>query len=96
MHLIHDDILAGHPGKERTLIAARKKFFWPTMKIDINDHVSKCVQCAQHKGTVPKPAPILQYPPPAVPWEVVAIDLLQLPASNQGPRYLLVCVDLFF
>lgn len=44
---------------------------------------------------VPKPAPILQYPPPAGPWDVVAIDLLQLPASNQGSRYLLVCVDHF-
>ncbi len=65
------------------------------MKIDITDHVSKCVQCAQHKGMVPKPAPILQYPPPAGPWDVVAIDLLQLPASNQGSRYLLVCVDNF-
>ncbi len=65
------------------------------MKVDINDHVAKCVQCAQHKGTVPKPAPILQYPPPAGPWDVVAIDLLQLPASNQGSRYLLVCVDHF-
>ncbi len=95
LHLIHDDILAGHPGRERTLIAARKKFSWPTMKIDITDHVSKCVQCAQHKGTVPKPAPILQYPPPAGPWDVVAIDLLQLPASNHGSRYLLVCVDHF-
>ncbi len=95
LHLIHDDTLAGHPGRERTLIAARKKFFWSTMKVDINDHVSKCVQCAQHKGTVPKPAPILQYPPPAGPWDVVAIDLLQLPASNQDSRYLLVCVDHF-
>ncbi len=65
------------------------------MKIYISDHVSKCVQCGQHKGTVPKPAPILQYPPPAGPWDVVAIDLLQLPASNQGSRYLLVCVDHF-
>ncbi len=66
------------------------------MKIYISDHVSKCVQCAQHKGTVPKPAPVLQYPPPAEPWDVVAIDLLQLPASNQGSRYLLVCVLIIF
>ncbi len=65
------------------------------MKIDITAHVSKCVQCAQHKGTVSKPAPILQYPPPAGPWDVVAIDLLQLLDSNQGSWYLLLCVDNF-
>ena len=95
LHLIHDDAVAGHPGKERTLIAARKKYYWATMKVDIDAHISKCVKCAQNKGTVPKPAPILQYPPPEGPWDVVAIDLLQLPASRQGSRYLLVCVDHF-
>ncbi len=40
-----------------------------------------------------KPAPILENPPPDRPWDVVFIDLLQLPASHQGFRYLLVCVD---
>ncbi len=65
------------------------------MKVDINFHESKCVQCAQHKGTVPKPAPILQYPTHEATWDVVAIDLLQLSKSNEGSRYL-VCVDHFF
>ncbi len=95
LHLIHDDVLAGHPGRERTPTAARNKLLWPTMKVDINAHVSKCAHCAQHKGTVPKPAPILQYPPPEGPWDVVAIDLLQLPVSNQGSLYLFV-VFIFF
>ncbi len=47
----------------------------------------------EHKGTVSRPAPILEYPPFDRPWDVVSIDLLQLPASHQGSRYLLVCVD---
>ena len=95
LHLLHDDAIAGHPGRERTLIAARKKYYWLTMKVDIDNHINKCEKCAQNKGTVPKPAPILQYPPPEGPWDVIAIDLLQLPASYQGSRYLLVCVDHF-
>ncbi len=63
------------------------------MHVDIDSHVSKCVKCAQNKGTVPRPAPILEYPPPNRPWDVISIDLLQLPASNQGSKCLLVCVD---
>ncbi len=47
----------------------------------------------QHKGTVPRPALILEYPPPNRPWDVVSIDLLQPPASHQRSKYLLVCVD---
>ncbi len=45
------------------------------------------------KGTVPRAAPILEYPPPDRPWDVVSFDLLQLSASHQGSRYLLVCGD---
>ncbi len=55
--------------------------------------MDRCIKCGQHKGTVPRPAPILEHPPPDRPRDVVSIDLLQLPASHQGSRYLLVCVD---
>ncbi len=40
-----------------------------------------------------EPAPILQYPLLEAPWDVVSIDLLQLPQSHYGSRYLLVFVD---
>ncbi len=86
-------MIAGHPGREFTLTAARESYFWPSMRTDVEAHVSKCIECAQHKGTVPRPVPILEYPPPNRPWEVVSIDVLQLPASYQGSEYLLVCVD---
>ncbi len=36
---------------------------------------------------------MLQYPVPEEPWDIVSIDLLQLPKSQYGSRYLLVCVD---
>ncbi len=95
LHLVHDSVIACHPGRERTLIAGRESYFWSTMRTDVEAHVSKCNECAQHKGTVPRPAPILEYPPPNRPWEVVSIDLLQLPTSYQGSKYLLVCVHHF-
>ncbi len=63
------------------------------MRTDVETHVSTYIQCAQHKGTVPRPAPIQEYPPPSRPWDVVSMDLLQLLASLQASRNLLVCVD---
>ncbi len=39
------------------------------------------------------PAPILQHPLPEVPWDIVSIHLFQLPQSQHGSRYVLVCVD---
>ena len=95
LRLVHDMPSAGHPGRDRTLQAARKAYYWPTMRIDIENYVSKCVSCAQHKGTANRPAPILEYPLPERPWDIVSMDLLQLPKSQYGSQYLLVCVDHF-
>ncbi len=64
------------------------------MRIDVKRHISQCFSCAQTKGTT-STAPILEYPLPAGPFDVVGIDLLQLPRSTQGSGYILVCVDHF-
>ncbi len=93
LSLIHDVPIAGHPGRKKTLAAARKRYYWPTLRLDVETHVKGCITCAQHKGTVRGPAPILQYPLPEAPWDIVSIDLLQLPQSQYGSRYFLVCVD---
>ncbi len=78
LRMVHDAVIAGHPGKDRTLTAARAQYFWPTMRLDTDEHVAKCVKCAQFKGISSGPAPILEYPPPNRPWDVVSIDFLQL------------------
>ncbi len=90
LQLVYDDVIAGHPGRGRTLTSARESYFWPTMLYDINAHVRKC---AQYKWTVSLPASVLQYPPPDKPWKVVSMDLLQLDSSHEGSRYLLGSVD---
>ena len=95
LQLMHDHPTAGHPGRDKTLAAVRRAYYWPRMRVDVVDHVSRCVSCAKHKGVTSGPAPMLGYPPPAQPWDVVAMDLLQLPKSRQGSQYLLVCVDHF-
>ena len=95
LQMEHDSPFAGHPGRDRTLERIRAKYYWPTMRRDIIEHVSKCLKCAQYKGHVAKPAPILEYPPPNAPFDCIGIDLLQLTPSRQGSRYLLVTVDHF-
>ncbi len=62
--------------------------------MNIDAYISQCVKYAQIKGAVPRPAPLLEYSPLDSPWNVVSIDLLQLPASHQGSKYFFVCVVL--
>ncbi len=66
LKLIHDMPIAEHPSRERTLTVVRRTYYWPTVRIDIENYVARCVSCAQHKGTVNGPAPILQYPTPVL------------------------------
>ncbi len=95
LQLVHDHPTAGHPGRDKTLAAIRRAYYWPRMRVDVLDYVARCVSYAKHKGVTSGPVPILGYPPPEQPWNVVAMDLLQLPKSLQGSQYLLVCVDHF-
>ncbi len=88
LRLLHDTPSALHPGHDRTLAAARSKYYFPTMLIDVEKHISRCLSCAQTKDTT-STAPILEYPLPAGPFDVVGNDLLQLPHSTQGSVYIL-------
>ncbi len=83
LQLLHDTPSAGHPGYDRTLASAQRKYYWPTMCIDVEKHISQCLSCAQTKGTT-STAPILEYPLPAGPFDVVGIDLLQLPHTPKA------------
>ncbi len=67
LQLLYDASSVGHPGRDRTLAAARSKYYWPSMRIDIEKHVSLCLSCAQTKDTTTT-APILEYPLPAGPY----------------------------
>ncbi len=47
------------------------------MRVDIDTYVANCLQYAQHKEIVSRPAPILEYPPPDLPWDIASTNLLQ-------------------
>ncbi len=81
LRLVHAIPISGNPGRDKTLAIARKSHYWPTLRIDVESHVAQCVTYAQHKGVVKGAAPIVQYPLPEAPWDIVSIDLLQLPQS---------------
>ncbi len=92
--LFHDSTSSGHPDRDRTLAAARGKYYWPTMRIDIQKHIAQRISCDQKKGST-QTAPCLDYPLPDGSFDVVGIDLLQLPRRSQDSVYILVCVDHF-
>ncbi len=86
LQLLHDTPQAGHRGHNRTLAVAHA--------IDIETHISQWISCPQTNVTT-KLAPIFSYPLPTGPFDVVGIDLFQLPHSKHGSVCILFGVDHF-
>lgn len=81
---------------DKTLRAARERYFWQKMRQDIRQHVQACQLCARAKASKPlahpKPKPRLQ----SHPWDSVAIDLMGgYPRTPRGKKHILVVTDLF-
>ena len=94
MYLHHDTIFSGHFGSEKTYEKIKTSYYWPLMKLDINEYCKSCLVCQQFK-TNPRGKRSLQHmPTPTRPWEFTAIDLKgPLQTTFLGNKYALVFVD---
>ncbi|KRX63864.1 Pol polyprotein [Trichinella sp. T9] len=64
------------------------------MAKDIAEYCRTCDKCQQSKPPAPTPAPLQPFPI-GRPWERVSIDILEIPMSRHGNKYLLVLQDSF-
>ena len=63
-----------HQGIEKTKRLARQCIFWPGMNSQIEDTVSKCSTCLQHRNANHR-EPLQPHQLPSRPWQRVATDL---------------------
>ena len=47
MDEIHQALYSGHLGYQKTIATTRKQYFWPGMKKDIAEYISRCMRCQQ-------------------------------------------------
>ena len=64
------------------------------MAHDVNEHCQNCTLSQQAKLTSPPKVPLASLPV-GRPWEMRAADVLEVPISTRGNRYLLVVQDYF-
>ena len=93
---IHEGIVGGHLGFEKTLEKVKECFYWPGQYKDVQEWCQTCAICAARKTPTPKPKAALQQVSVGYPMELVAIDILgPLPQSETGNIYILVVGDYF-
>ena len=90
----HDAPTAGHLGSERTLQRLRHEAYWVSMAKDVLRYCQECTKCQQSTQPMPQRAPLINVPI-GEPWEMIAVDILEVPTSTNNNCYLLVVQRLF-
>ena len=92
----HDGRFSGHFAEKRTWETLRRQFWWPTMRSDIRKCCNACINCATRTGqSRKKKSPMIPIPIGSKPFEMVGVDVLQLPESYHGNKYAVVFMDYF-
>ncbi|KAG2222657.1 hypothetical protein INT45_013471 [Circinella minor] len=89
---IHANPTSGHFGRDKTLSQAKQVAWWPSLQKDIIAATAECELCQTHKRPLRKYGE-LQSIPVGEAGEVWAMDIVVLPTSSKGNRYLLVCME---
>ena len=92
---MHEDILGGHLGVEKTLGHIRERFYWPSYHNDVCNWCKTCSECAAKKTPAPKRRAPLQNIKVGSPLLVVVHILGPFPESEKGNSYILVIGDYF-
>ena len=83
----HDNLLAGHLGRDKTYNAVSKLFYWPKMHDDIEAHINRCHVCQTTKPNTGAYQGPLQLPEIShIPWTTISVDLITaLPETGSIP-----------
>lgn len=84
---------SSHPGFHRCYLSLRQKYFWKRMHVDVQDHIASCESCQKCKYPINSKKNPLQSLPIREVFGRWHMDILVLPKSNEGFRYLLLFVE---
>ena len=89
----HQGRFAGHLAEKKVLDRLRRYVWWPGMAGDVHRYCRACLVCSTRKGNRKTCKPPLQPIPVGGPFHRVGVDVLQLPLTARGNRYVVVFMD---
>jgi len=94
-HDYHDVPSQGHMGVRKTTKALDTKYYWKTMRKDIQSYVQACDPCQRNKAGTHSPLRHLRpLDPPTQRWASVSMDFISpLPQKSRGHNGIYVVVD---
>lgn len=94
LHQFHGATISGHFGTEKVIGTILLRFWWPTIASDVNDWIKSCPACQMTKAEKTPKVPMISIPVSG-PWEMLAVDCLQIKPSNSGNTNVVVFCDYF-
>ena len=93
---LHSHITAGHFGRDKTLANIKRRFYWPSIREDVERWIKSCDICARVKpGPGRGRAALQQFKVNAI-MQCVAVDIFgPLPMSENGTVYIIVLEEYF-
>ncbi|SOV02224.1 uncharacterized protein UDID_19144 [Ustilago sp. UG-2017a] len=90
----HDGVTAGHVGRDATIKAAQRHYWWPSMTAWIADYVASCPVCSRYKAPRHRPYGLLQpLATPDRPWGSISLDFIEGLPPSRNYDSILVIVD---
>jgi hypothetical protein len=90
----HDSIVAGHPGRHKTLELISRNYWWPSMAQFINRYIEACDNCMRSKPKIRES--YKQLKPNETPerrWGTISMDFIMPLPKSEGFTGILVVVD---
>ena len=84
---------AGHFSGPRLYAALRRKWWWPGMYHDAVEFCKNCGECTTVSGCGRRNKPPLHPIPVQRPFQIIGLDVMELPRTEQGNRYVIVLQD---
>ena len=93
LHNYHSGRMAGHFSGTRLYNALCYKWWWDKMYTDAIRYCENCAECAITMGVGKKRKPPLHPIPVKRPFQILGIDVMELPKTSKGNRYVIVMQD---
>ena len=86
---------SGHFSGNRLYNTLLRHWWWPGMYLVATAYCKKCPECAISTGTSRQHRPPLQPIPVQRPFQIVGLDIMDLPCTEQGNKHVVVFQDMF-